>query len=369
MTEKFFTHDQVVTMQVDERAKTTAGNKSPVRLDYVDSIRGIAAISVVIAHFLVPVYGYDKFIFSHVFDIGKIGVVLFFIISGFIIPSSFRRENGGVQAFFISRLFRLYPGYWFSLLLYLIVSYSLGQQFPLHQILANVTMFQTALRVRDIVGVYWTLFIELVFYFMCVCAFILGLLNKVRFNFIVSFVMLGIAIILAIARSKLDEAFPVALPLALSLMMFGGMWRSFLLDGDLVARKLSVYYIAVFACIIPIVSFFSYGSEPGHTMRYTITYYVSMLLFVLLTTRLRIHNKFMVMMGVISYSVYLIHPSLLIVYEHFTADFSSANRYLLGVIGVLLTLPASYLVYRFIELPSINLGRRVKSSIIKVVPQ
>lgn len=366
MTEKHFTHNQVVSMQVAEKSHATADNKTPVRLDYVDSIRGIAAISVVIAHFLVPIYGYDKFIFSHVFDLGKIGVVLFFIISGFIIPFSFRRENGGVQAFFISRFFRLYPGYWFSLLLYLLVSYALGMQFPWHQIFANITMFQTALRVKDIVGVYWTLFIELVFYFMCVCSFILGLLNKVRFNFISSLVMLVIALALAIARRKLDEEFPVALPLALSLMMFGGLWRSYLLDGDFIAKKLATYYIAIYVCVIPIVSFFSYGTEPGHTMRYTVTYYLSMLLFIALTTRFRIHNKFMVWMGVISYSVYLIHPSLLIVYEHFTADFSNFSRYLLGSIGVLLTLPASYLVYRFIELPSINLGRRVKSSMVKV---
>ncbi|OJT47074.1 acyltransferase family protein [Serratia plymuthica] len=354
-------------MQVVKQAKTTAENKTPVRLDYVDSIRGIAAISVVIAHFLVPIYGYDEFVFSHVFDIGKIGVVLFFIISGFIIPFSFRRENGGVQAFFISRFFRLYPGYWFSLLLYLVVSYSLGQQFPLHQVLANITMFQTALRVKDIVGVYWTLFIELVFYFICICSFILGVLNKVRFNFISSLVMLVIALVLAVARRKLDEAFPVALPLALSLMMFGGLWRSYLLDGDLIAKKLAKYYIAIFVCVIPVVSFFSYGTEPGHTMRYTITYYLSMLLFILLTTRLRIHNKFMVLMGVISYSVYLIHPSLLIVYEYFTADLPKMHRYLLGILGVIFTLPFSFMVYKFIELPSITLGRRVKSRMVKVL--
>ncbi|MCH6193102.1 acyltransferase [Serratia sp. X10] len=355
-------------MQIDKQAKTTADNKTPVRLDYVDSIRGIAAISVVVAHFLVPIYGYDKYVFSHVFDVGKIGVVLFFIISGFIIPFSFRRENGGVQAFFISRFFRLYPGYWFSLLLYLVVSYCFGEQFPLRKILANITMFQTALHVKDIVGVYWTLFIELVFYIMCVFAFILGLLNKVRFNFISALVMLAVALAMGVARHKLDAAFPVALPLALSLMMFGGLWRSYLLEGDLFAKKQAIYYIAIFACVIPLVSFYSYGSEPGHTMRYTLTYYLSMLLFILLTTRLKIHNKFMVLMGVISYSIYLIHPSLLIVFEHLTANLDNGARYFWGSVGAILTLPVSYLVYKYIELPSIHFGRRVKSSLVKAMP-
>ncbi|HGM7838215.1 TPA: acyltransferase family protein, partial [Serratia marcescens] len=114
MPEKPAACDKVIILQLDKEAESTK-IREPIRLEYIDAIRGIAALSVVIAHFIVPIYGAENFVFSHVLDIGKIGVVLFFIISGFIIPFSFRRENGGVKAFFISRFFRLYPGYWFSL--------------------------------------------------------------------------------------------------------------------------------------------------------------------------------------------------------------------------------------------------------------
>lgn len=292
-------------------------------------------------------------------------MVLFFIISGFIIPFSFRRENGGVKAFFISRFFRLYPGYWFSLLLFLVVSFSFGKEFPAHQILANMTMIQTAFGVRDIVGVYWTLFIELVFYFLCVIAFILGLLNKPYFNIFSSLVMLGIAVIMGMVKRKLEVALPVALPLALSLMAFGGLWRSYLLEANFIAKKLANRYIFVFIVTIPIVSFLSYGMEPGNTLRYTLTYYISMFLFLLLTTRLKIRNKYMVFMGVISYSMYLIHPSLLIVYERLTFNSVDEIRYFWGVVGIILTIPVSYFVYKFIELPSIILGRKVKSYMLK----
>ncbi|WP_308380651.1 acyltransferase family protein [Serratia marcescens] len=364
MPEKPAACDKVIILQLDKEAESTK-IREPIRLEYIDAIRGIAALSVVIAHFIVPIYGAENFVFSHVLDIGKIGVVLFFIISGFIIPFSFRRENGGVKAFFISRFFRLYPGYWFSLLLFIVVSYFLGKQFPWYQILANTTMVQTAMGVKDIVGVYWTLFIEIVFYALCVAAFVMRLLNKARFNYASSLAMLLVAFTLGIAKRKLGIALPVALPLAMSLMAFGGLWRAYLLEGDLLAKKFARKYICIFVLAIPFISFLSYGMEPGHTLRYTITYYLSMLFFILLTTRLKIRNKYMVFMGVISYSMYLIHPSLLIFYEAFTQSMSESARYLFGVVGVFLTLPISYLVYKFIELPSIILGRQVKSVMLK----
>lgn len=55
MPEKSFVHNQVISTQSDISVKASAENKEPIRLEYVDSIRGIAAISVVIAHFIVPV--------------------------------------------------------------------------------------------------------------------------------------------------------------------------------------------------------------------------------------------------------------------------------------------------------------------------
>lgn len=42
------------------------------------------------------------------FDPGIFGVVAFFLVSGYIVPASLERR-GDVQAFWIGRLFRLYP--------------------------------------------------------------------------------------------------------------------------------------------------------------------------------------------------------------------------------------------------------------------
>lgn len=61
-----------------------ASSGVPGRLEYVDSIRGLAAIGVVIAHFIVPLYLSSSVIFHDFIDIGKIGVVLFSLLVGLL---------------------------------------------------------------------------------------------------------------------------------------------------------------------------------------------------------------------------------------------------------------------------------------------
>ncbi len=52
---------------------------------------------------------------AYSFDFGRIGVVVFFIISGFVIPASLRGPRGeDCRQFLIRRLFRLYPLCWLS---------------------------------------------------------------------------------------------------------------------------------------------------------------------------------------------------------------------------------------------------------------
>ncbi|MGI4794774.1 MAG: acyltransferase family protein, partial [Janthinobacterium lividum] len=59
------------------------------RLHFLDALRGIAAMSVVFAHYIpnLPSTGFDGWLIrtADLIDPGKFGVVLFFLISGYII--------------------------------------------------------------------------------------------------------------------------------------------------------------------------------------------------------------------------------------------------------------------------------------------
>ena len=70
------------------------------RIAYIDGLRGIAALAVVARHsseVIVTARPADDhvataagFLFSETINFGRFGVVLFFMISGFVIPFSFK---------------------------------------------------------------------------------------------------------------------------------------------------------------------------------------------------------------------------------------------------------------------------------------
>ena len=78
------------------------------RLAWLDALRGIAALCVVYAHFGTRVLPQVHRAVYHVFDPGLYGVLVFFLVSGYIVPASLERR-GSVRNFWLSRLFRLVP--------------------------------------------------------------------------------------------------------------------------------------------------------------------------------------------------------------------------------------------------------------------
>jgi hypothetical protein len=84
-----------------------------------------------------------------------------------VIP--FSLKNKGFRDFWISRFFRLYPAYWLSILLVVLVGGSIPAVLTL---VINVTMLQKFVGFPDMIGVYWTLQIELIFYMLCSSRFV-----------------------------------------------------------------------------------------------------------------------------------------------------------------------------------------------------
>ncbi|MEU3978817.1 acyltransferase [Streptomyces sp. NPDC026672] len=96
---------------------------------------------------------------------GCLGVQFFFVISGFVIcMSSWGR---GLGDFFRSRVARLYPAYWVALVLVTAASLALPAVLApvrLDEFLVNTAMLQMPWGVPRILGVCWTLWVEVRFY-------------------------------------------------------------------------------------------------------------------------------------------------------------------------------------------------------------
>src|ERR1041384_1835775 len=92
------------------------------RISVVEAMRGIAAISVALFHFSVQLQGPVRDIFAY----GWLGVDVFFVISGFVIPLSLYGRGYSIRQFpqfMARRLVRLEPPYLASIVLVLAAWY------------------------------------------------------------------------------------------------------------------------------------------------------------------------------------------------------------------------------------------------------
>ncbi len=164
------------------------------RLGHIDALRGFAALLVVWQHTAeifvrlpgVAERGTLLADVSSSVDFGRIGIICFFLISGFVIPFSLKPDSTQpVRNFAIRRFCRLFPVYWLSVALIFLLGPLWGQSSDTGQLWANITMLQTFFGEQHMQGLYWTLQVELVFYLLCAVAFHFGILRNPKALFII----------------------------------------------------------------------------------------------------------------------------------------------------------------------------------------
>lgn len=164
------------------------------RLEALDALRGLAAFIVVLFHYTYRYFEFYNQELNPLFSVefGHYGVQLFFIISGFVIFMTLQRIEKPIDFIFL-RFIRLYPTYWIAILLtFTLVTYFglEGREVSFKDMLINFSMVQYILGIDSVDGVYWTLLIELNFYFWIFMIYIFSSLKRIE-N--ISFVILILA--------------------------------------------------------------------------------------------------------------------------------------------------------------------------------
>ncbi len=200
---------------------------SSSRFKHIDALRGIAVLLVIWLHVsevyinLSPaVKAHSTFLYDFAWYInsGRIGVVLFFAISGFVLLKSIKgNRKRATKTFWTRRFFRLYPAFWVSVLLGFFVMELMDKKISVGMLVANITMLPQILNQEMILGLYWTLETEILFYCIGWLLFMVGKSHNPINLFIVSIFFLGFFIVSRIAHfSNTQHIGLVSLPFFLS---------------------------------------------------------------------------------------------------------------------------------------------------------
>lgn len=348
------------------------------RLASLDAIRGIAALAVVFGHSfeealrLMPkgslIRDFIETIFVDYMNLGRIGVVAFFCVSGYVIPFSFSHKKP-VPSFIIARFFRLYPAYWASLLLAIAAMAVISAPLPdAFTILANVTMAQTALGQPDVIGVYWTLFYELLFYGMCLLAFLAHRLESPGYllSVVAALSLLGMAAAFA-RHTGLAPGVPIGIFMFLAIMHLGTLFRvADRGDGPGATRAFRTGLLIVLLTTGPIavIGFIQKASGQRIIADFT-SLYIGIALFYYLRRSQRVITPGTLFLGRISYSLYLFHPVCLILAVALSVMVPAP----FGPIFLVVTIPVSAILLstvmqQGIEAPFNRFGKMLRSRLL-----
>ena len=400
-------------------AAAAAGTGS--RLAWLDVLRGLAALAVVFNHFgyflppgvKTPVYQW--------INPGDYGVFVFFLISGYIVPASLERK-GSVRTFWVSRLFRLYPLYLLAVAiavtLYMMHVGGLRGEGadPETSILSQTLMMSNVLAGQNVPNVVWSLSYEMIFYLLLTALFMArvhqrssryalafavvavafgGLLPQAYFTnnlwsprviaLIADLVVLtGLAVAVAMRGMPRLVGAVLAAMVGLTLLAFNGTWLlpwealsilALMFTGTMLYRAEQGQYpwrkaipiaVAVLGMAITAGLWHHIGGYGQPSFIWERDYFMSLFLagvtFAIgLALRHVAWPRFLTWLGLISYSVYLLHPALIEVYRYlpWTAHHTFWIQLLIDALFLATLIALCSATYLLVERPMQNVGRRL----------
>jgi peptidoglycan/LPS O-acetylase OafA/YrhL len=314
------------------------------RIEVLDFLRGIASLAVSVFHFaniLGP--GLLKSIASY----GYLGVEVFFVISGFVIPYSLYR--GGYKLpqygkFVLKRIIRLDPPYIVTIILILglgylslVLPYAKVGEFhaSFTQVLLHLGYLNTFFQYEWLNDVFWTLAIEFQYY-----------------------LLIGMVYPLLVSRNTALRLGTMALLGALAFVISSPIFVFYYIFLFLIGISTFQYRIGLIdKKQYAVLTLLFIG---GCFLRTDVFITAAGTFAVLAILFLRIKNRVFDFLGKISYSLYLLHSPIgrraLNVGARLVRSDSEATKILLVIWAVGFSIFSAYLMYRFVERPSQELS-------------
>lgn len=306
----------------------------------IQYLRGLAALGVVFCHFGFALTDYPAL--SSAFNLGQIGVPLFFFISGFIIVYALEQSGYRVDQFFtflIKRSIRIDPPYWAMIMLYIFLGYFLNHlpsykgvpfQFDLGQLIAHLFYAVPFTKYQFYNHIFWTLCVEFQFYILIGLLYFLSINKVYRTIFLIAF---GAMNLFHFNGDALIFNYSTIFALGISFMTFCNN-----------RTRLNAILPALFICLIA----FCHGFAVA----------IVLLIACIAVMLANVQVKPLYFLGNISYSLYLTHS---FVFEICNGVFKRLAvvqfQLLCFVLELIIAILFAYLFYLLIEKPSIKLSK------------
>lgn len=352
-------------------------------IDELQSLRGVAALTVVISH-MSSIYMVSRGVrvtIDAVFN-PHASVIIFFVLSGYVLSGSLQRRGlswKSVSGFYVNRLFRLFPALWAAS----VVSAILMLLFPQTSIRPTITLwfflyvrpfpslYQLILATlaidRSLIMPVWTIFIELVGSAIVPLFFAVAQANK-RLFICLLLTMCPLSYALAHAPHRINSlAFMI--DFALGVWLASRKWKFFAANSLIQLGSATVTLV--------LFRFVWFSVQNGHAMQLygyddplpALVESIAAFWVVGVLASARGHTKFLrkravIWLGDVSYGLYLIHfPIAVVLVKLFSRVFASDTSAALATAllmstGLAVSLALADLIHRLVELPSIQLGKR-----------
>jgi peptidoglycan/LPS O-acetylase OafA/YrhL len=338
------------------------------RINFLDALCFIAAGAVLFQH-AVERQGGQGMEIAGVLSPGVFGVVLFFIVSGFVIPFSVKGRFD-VRKFALRRFFRIYPLVIVTFSLLAIIGYAINIP-GLEQVrtasfrdwVANLLLVQDYVNAVPLWGVTWTLSLEVAWYILF--AFPLLFLGK-RFDEFLSIAAPAGMIMLGIISIFLDHRLPLGRVGMIYAAILGcRVYRNSTHEVTL-KRLLIDAGVFIMAMTVCNVISFGYFKHPNITMNQSVYPWITAPILFLLFRNVRgvrqskiVNSSIIGSLGAISFSTYLLHSfAIFLAVAYAPSEFSL-------VVSIVLTLAG----YRLVELPGQELGKRIIKVYFEIAPK
>ncbi len=350
-----------------------------VYLQGLNGIRAIAALLVVIAHFT-PLFAMQEglsFSIYHGNYPGGLAVTLFFVLSGFLITYLLILEkenfkNIDLKAFYLRRILRIWPLYYFIMIAGILVMYLMYHQNLLQKSNGNFSItvlyflfagnyseaiYQVSFNhTFSIIAILWSVGVEEQFYLFW--PWLIKFFKKSRtvlLAFLAGYIVLKIIIRVFFANTFLS---PLINLTRLDCMAIGGIAACLVLDATtyttIIARFVFNRYVQITAWIVFVIGFtllpmpFSIFSDDFYAVFFAV---IIINVSQNKNTLISLENGIFNFLGRISYGIYMYHVLTMFVLQKIIPKPADTvfNYFLYLAIVIGLTVTVAYLSNRYIE--------------------